>query len=430
MPDARAKNPAEGATPSDARSRTRRHGRLRKVARAAVVLLAFLILATGSYAAWKYFSTYESTDDAQIDGHIHAVSARINGYVLDVPVDEEQYVKAGQVLVRIDPKDYAVALKTAQANLAAAEASLQSSRTDVPITSATTDSQLKAARSGRADADAALQGAQLQLNAAKARLETLQAQVREAEATHKKTVDDVTRYGALVAKEEVPQQRYDYAVSSNDSAKAALDARRAAVAEAQQNIRVAESEIERANARIAQADASVQSALTAPQQVAVSQARARAAEAAVAQKRALVELARLNLSYTTIVAPVSGIVGKKTVEIGANVAPGQQLMAVVPLDDIWVTANFKETQLRFMQPGQRVKFTVDAYGREYDGTVTGIGGASGSRLSLLPPENATGNFVKVVQRVPVRIDIEPGQNNDHRLRPGMSVDPKVYVQPY
>jgi membrane fusion protein (multidrug efflux system) len=287
---------------------------------------------------------------------------------------------------------------------------------------------LKNARSGRVDTDAALLGAQRQLSAAQARLDTAEAQVREAQATYKNTVDDVARYKLLVTKDEIPRQRYDTAVSVSNTAKATVDARQAAVVEAQQNIRVAQSAIDQSYARIAQADASIESALTAPQQVAVSQARAKTAEALVAQRRGLVEQAELNLGYCTIVAPVSGIVGKKTVETGTNVSPGQQLMAVVPLDDIWITADFKETQLRLMKPGDRVVFSVDAYGREYRGKVTGIGGASGSRLSLLPPENATGNFVKVVQRLPVRIDIDPGQNSDRRLRPGMSVEPKVYVQ--
>jgi len=191
---------------------------------------------------------------------------------------------------------------------------------------------------------------------------------------------------------------------------------------------VAQSLVEQANARLPQADASIQAALTAPQQVAVSEARARSAQAQVAQKKALLEQAKLNLSYCVIVAPVSGIVGKKTVETGQNISPGKQLMAVVPLDDIWVTANFKETQLSRMKPGQRVKFSVDAFGREYTGRLEAVGGASGSRFSLLPPENATGNYVKVVQRIPVRINLDPGQNDDHRLRPGMSVEPKVYVE--
>jgi membrane fusion protein (multidrug efflux system) len=423
-----AESPAASARPADSPVPEAPRKGAKSLVRAIVLLVALGAVAAGSYYAWKYFSTYESTDDAQVDGHINAISARISGYVLEVPVDDERYVKAGDVLARIDPKDYSVAVANAQADLAAAEAAFLSSRTDVPITSTTTSSQLKNARSGRVDTDAALLGAQRQLSAAQARLDTAQAQVREAQSTYKNTVDDVARYKLLAAKDEIPRQRYDTAVSVSDTAKATVDARQAAVAEAEQNVRVAQSAIDQANARIVQADASVESALTAPQQVAVSQARAKTAEALVAQRRTLVEQAQLNLSYCTIVAPVSGIVEKKSVEVGSNVSPGQELMAVVPLDDVWVTADFKEAQLRHMKPGQRVTFSVDAYGREYKGRVSGIGGASGSLLSLLPPENATGNFVKVVQRLPVRIDIDPNQNDDHRLRPGMSVEPKVYVQ--
>ncbi len=425
MPEVASENQTARETVSSRRRPRRSH---RTLVRVILLLVLLALLATGSYSAWKYFGAYESTDDAQVDGHINAISARINGYVSEVLVEDQQYVNAGDVLVRIDPKDYGVALANAQADLAAAEATFESSRTDVPITSATSGSQLRTARSGRVDADAAVLGAERQLSAAEARLVTAQAQVREAEATYKKNTDDVARYKILVAKDEISQQQYDTAVSTADSARATVDARRAAVAEAEQNVRVAQSSIDQANARIVQADASIQSAMTAPQQVAVSRARAKSAQAQVAQKKALVEQAKLNLSYCTIIAPVNGIVGKKTVEVGSNISPGQQLMAVVPLDDIWVTANFKETQLRLMKPGQRVSFSVDAYDREYTGKISGIGGASGSRLSLLPPENATGNYVKVVQRIPVRINIDPNQNGDHRLRPGMSVDPKVYVQ--
>jgi membrane fusion protein (multidrug efflux system) len=393
-----------------------------------ILPIAIVILLVGGYYLWKHFNAYESTDDAQIDGHINAISARINGNVIQVLTDDERLVKAGDVLVRIDPSDYQVAVAKAEADLADAEAALQGSRTDIPITTITTASQLKTAHSGRADANAALAGAERQLNAAQARLETAKAQVREAEANYKKDQDDVARYKLLVAKEEISQQQYDTAVSTADAAKATIDARTAAVAEAEQNIRAAQSAVEEANARIAQANASVEQASTAPQQVAVTETRAKSAAAQVAQKKALLDQAKLNLSYCTIIAPVTGIVGKKTVEVGQNISPGQQLLAVVPLEDIWVTGNFKETQLRRMKPGQLVKFSVDAYSREYTGKVEGVGGASGSRFSLLPPENATGNYVKVVQRIPVRIDLDPGQNDDHRLRPGMSVDPKVYVE--
>ena len=400
----------------------------RTLGRALVLLIVLAVLGVGSLYAWRFFSAYESTDDAQVDGHINAISARISGYVLDVLTDDERYVKAGDVLARIDPKDYAVALAQAEADMAAAEASYQGYRTDVPVISTTTTSQLTSARSGRVDADAALSGAQRQLSAARSRLITAQANVREAEATHKRIADDVVRYKKLVDKDEIADQIYDTALNNANSASATVDARWAAVAEAEDNVRVAQSAVDQANARIAQANASVDAALTAPQQVAISQARAKTSQAQVLQKRAAVDQARLNLSYCTIVAPVSGIVEKKSVEVGSNVSPGQELMAVVPLDDIWVTADFKEAQLRHMKAGQRVTFSVDAYGREYKGRVTGIGGASGSLLSLLPPENATGNFVKVVQRLPVRIDLDPNQNDDRRLRPGMSVEPKVYVQ--
>ena len=254
-----------------------------------MLLIVLAAVAAGSFYAWRYFSAYESTDDAQVDGNINAISARINGYVVNVPVDNERYVKAGEVLARIDPKDYEVALAQAEADLAAAEASFQSSRTDVPVITTTTSSQLTSARSGKVDAVAALAGAQRQLSAAKERLITAQANVREAEATYKKNADDVVRYKKLVDKDEISEQIYDTAVNIANSTKATVDARRAAVAEAEDNVRVAQAAIDQSSARIAQADASIQAALTAPQQVAISQARARTSQAQVLEKRAAVD---------------------------------------------------------------------------------------------------------------------------------------------
>jgi len=394
----------------------------------AMLLLILLALARGGYLLWRYFTSYESTDDAQIDGHLNAVSARINGHVDEVLTENERYVNKGDVLVRIDPRDYEVAVAKAAADLEDAQASLRRSNLNVPITSANTSSQLKTARSTRADAVAALEGAQRQLKAAQARVDTAQAQLVESEANSRKASDDANRYRILAEKDQIARQQYDTAVSAADAARATVNARGASVVEAQENVRVAQSSVDQANQRIVQADASITAALTAPQQVATAHATTSSAQAQVDQKKALLDQAALNLSYCTIHSPVSGIVGKKTVEVGHNVSPGQQLMAVVPLDDLWVTANFKETQLRNMRPGQRVRFTVDAYDREYTGRVEGIGGAAGSRFALLPPENATGNFVKIVQRIPVRIDIDPGQNEDRHLRPGMSVVPKVYVR--
>jgi membrane fusion protein, multidrug efflux system len=414
----------ETEAPPLRRSIPRRRRRLTRPILGSIILLGLLI---GAYFEWRHLGTFESTDDAQVDGHINAISARISGHVTEVRVEDEKLVQAGDVVARIDPRDYEVAVAKAEADLADAQAAYESSRINVPITSTTTSSQLAATRSARADAAAGALGAARQLNAAGARLESARAQVLEAEANYQKASDDVARYKALVDRDEIPRQVYDTAVSAAAAAKATVDARKASVAEAEQNINVATAAVEQANQRITQAEANVQSALTAPQQVAVTESRVKSALAEIAQRRALLDQAKLNLSYTTIVAPVTGIVGKKTVEVGQNISPGQQLMAIVPLDDIWVTANFKETQLRKMKPGQAVHFSVDAYSREYTGRLTGVAGASGSKFSLLPPENATGNYVKVVQRIPVRIDIDPGQNNDRLLRPGMSADPRVYV---
>ena len=403
------------------RSPRRRRGRF------VVALIVVIALAAAGYELWKYFGEYESTDDAQIDGHVDAISARISGQLNEVLVEDAQVVKAGDPLVKIDPRDYQVAAAKAEADLADAEAALDSSRTDVPIVTTTTASTLETARSSRADADAGLIATQRQLAAAQARQETAQAQVTEAQAIYKKDADDVERYRQLVTKDEIPRQQYDTAVHIAAADKAIIDARTASVNEARQNVAAAEAAVRQAETKIAQADAAIQSAMTRPQQVAQSQAREKSAAARVAQQRAQLDQAKLDLSYTVINAPAPGIIGKKTAEIGENVSPGESLMALVPLDDIWVTANFKETQLKHIKPGQKVVFSVDAYDREYHGHVTGIGGASGSRFSLLPPENATGNYVKVVQRIPVRIDLDPGENKDHLLRPGMSVDPKVYI---
>ena len=270
----------------------------------------------------RYLNTYESTDDAQVDGHINAISSRIAGNVIEIHAEDEQYVKEGDVLVRLDPRDFEVAIAKAQADLADAEAALESSRIDIPITATTTASQLKTAQSTRLDATATVAGAERQLSAAQARLDTAQAQVREAEATYKNASDDVARYKLLVDKNEIPRQQYDTAVSAATGAQASVDARKAAVKEAEQSIAVARAAVDQANQRIPQADASIQSAETAPDQVKAAQSRAKAAAAQVLQRRSALDQAKLNLSYCTIVAPATGIVGKKTVELGQNISPG------------------------------------------------------------------------------------------------------------
>ena len=397
-----------------------------------LALLALLLVLVGLlvsiYVLWQYLSSYESTDDAQIDGHVIAVSARIHGQIAEAPVQDEQIVKAGDVLLKIDAQDYAVAVSKAEADLAGAEAMVRAAETDVPITVTNASSTLTIATSSRVQAQAGLNFASRQLSAVEARLESTQAQENAAEADYKKVDDDVTRYKFLVSKKEISQQQYDHTVQTAAAAKATLDARRAEVTAAQENVRVTQSAIEQARAKVTEAEAQIQAAMTGAQQVSLSRSKAELAHARFLEQRALLDQENLNLSYTTIRAPAGGIIGKKTVEVGQNVSPGQQLMAIVPVDEIWVTADFKETQLNRMRSGQKATISVDAYGRQLTGRLTAIGGASGARFSLLPPENATGNYVKVVQRVPVRIDLDSGQNLDHRLRPGMSVRAKVYLR--
>jgi membrane fusion protein (multidrug efflux system) len=378
-----------------------------------MILIVALVVLVGGLFLWRYLSSYESTDDAQADVHLYPVSARISGYVVKVNVDDNQWVEKGTVLVEIDPKDYEVAVAQAQANLTNAEATAQSLNITVPITSANTSSQLKSTASDIDNTKAGVIASQRQLTAAHAQLE-------EAEANDVKAQDDLHRYKLLVDKKEVAEQIYDQALAAAKSSTAAVAAARANESAAQQFV-------EQALSRQVQADANHQYAETGPQQVSSTKARARAAVADVEQKRAQLEQALLNLQYTKIIAPVSGEVNK-TVVAGLNVQPGQQLLTVVPLDEVWVTANFKETQLKNMRVGQKAEIHVDSTGRAMKGHVDSIAGATGPLFSLLPPENATGNYVKIVQRVPVKIVLEPGENRDRQLRPGMNVVPDVYLQ--
>jgi len=372
-----------------------------------------LALLVAAVVLWRYFGSYESTDDAQVDVHLYPVSARVSGYVTKVNVADNQYVHQGDVLVEIDPKDYEVAVAQARANLANAEATAQALNIAVPITSVNTSNQLKVSTSDVENANAGILAAQAQLTAARAQLE-------QAEANDVKAQEDLRRYKALVDKREVAEQVYDQAVAAAKAGTATVAAARANVSALQQSVQQAEN-------RLTQSRANQKTAETGPQQVSSSQARARAAIADMEQKRAALEQAQLNLTYTKIVAPVSGEVSK-TVVVGLNVQSGQQLLTVVPLDEVWITANFKETQLRHMQAGQKAKIHVDSTGRTFQGHVDSIAGATGPLFSLLPPENATGNYVKIVQRIPVKIALEPGENGDRQLRPGMNVVPDVYVR--
>jgi membrane fusion protein, multidrug efflux system len=386
-------------------------------ARAAALLLLAAVIVVGGLFLWNS-QAWESTDDAQVNGHIMPLSARINGYVLEVPVIEGQLVHAGDVLVTIDPKDYKIALEQARAMFEDAQATAASSRFNIPITSVTTRSNVDSAGTAVANAEAGF-------NAAERNLESAQAVVEQAEANAARSDADLVRYEQLVAKEDISHQQYDQAV-------AAAKANRSGVASGKANVQAAEQAVRQGQGKLLQARADLRSAQTAPEQVSMTIAKAHAADAQALERKALLDQAELNLSYTVVRSPVTGIIGKRTVEVGQNIGIGQELVEVVPLDDVWVTANFKETQLAHMSPGQPVEIRVDAYGRKWQAHVTNMGAGAGSVFSLLPPENATGNYVKVVQRVPVRLDFDrsagPDFNAEGLLKPGLSVEPEVRVR--
>ena len=410
---AEVSQPSQGATGSD-KARGLRTGRNKAIIISAA---AVLVILAGAYFV-RNALLYEDTDDAQVNGHVMPLSARVNGHISHVLVVEGQLVHAGDVLVTIDQQDYDIAAKQAQANLADALATAAGSHWNVPIASATAWSSLDSTK-------AAVRNAEAGVSAAAQNLEASKAALVQAEANAEKTDADLRRYEQLVAKEDVSRQQYDQAA-------AAAKANRAAVVSATAGVQAGEQTLQQAQGKLLQAKADVRNAETAPQQVSLNRAKAEAADAQVLQRRAQFAQAELNFSYTVIRSPVTGIVGKRSAEVGQNVSVGQELVDIVPLDDIWVTANFKETQLAHMRSGQPVEIKVDAYGRKWKGHVTNLGGGTGSVFSLLPPENATGNYVKVVQRVPVRIDFDrpEGQdfNSEGLLKPGLSVEPDVKIR--
>ncbi|MGH9678798.1 MAG: HlyD family secretion protein [Candidatus Acidiferrales bacterium] len=399
--------------PADAESTGSTAEGRRKSMMFAIVVGAVLLI--GALAFWLYSSTYESTDDAQIDGHLNGITSRIDGEVKAVYVEENQSVKAGQLLVELDPRDYQVALEQAQAQLLMAKADLRAEDPTIPITRSASQTSLASSRSVVANAEAAVAAAEGDEAAAKSRLEEIQANNAKAQ-------EDVARYKALVEKEEVARSEYDQVVATAKALAASVDSARASSDAAQKVVDERRAQLDQARSQMSLADVS------APNQIAISKANLQAKQADVLAKQADVDQAELNLSYCKIVSPVSGVVSKRVAEVGEHVSKGQWLLTVSDLTDLWVTANFKESELRRMRVGQRVTVSVDAYDQDFSGTVEAMPGATGSVTSLLPPENATGNYVKVVQRLPVRIRLIPGQKGFDRLRPGMSVVPKVWLK--
>jgi membrane fusion protein, multidrug efflux system len=392
-----------------------------------VPVAVVIVIAVG---VWLFLTAgRESTDDAQTEAHVIQISARVGGTVDNVLAKDNQTIDAGATLVEIDPRDYQIAVDRAKAELADAEAQAKAAASNASVTATSATSGVATATGGISQSRASIEEAERGIDGARGQLEAARSAVRLAQANSTKATRDVERLKGLLAKDEVSQQQYDAAVASADAQHASVDAANGTVAAAEAGLRAAQSRLMQAHVAEEQAQVSLKNAQTAPQQISAIQARAAAAEAHAEQMRAQLAQAELNLQHATVKAPVKGLVSRKTVEPGQIVQPGQPLLAIIPLEEVWVTANFKETQLEHMRPGQKVTVKVDAAGgKEFNGKVDSIAGATGARFALLPPENATGNYVKVVQRVPVKIVLDPGQDPDHLLRPGLSAEPTVYTK--
>jgi membrane fusion protein, multidrug efflux system len=393
-----------------------------------LVLVPVLLAVAGYLIYAKYFADQESTDNAQIDGHINPIAPKVSGHIVAINVEDNQFVKAGTIVAQIDPTDYRVALEKARADLAAAQAGAHAAQGQVPLTSTTTSSQTSLAGAGVELAERAKAAAMKDVETARAKLESSQSRVRETQANYTKATQDLQRMKLLIAKDEISKQQYDASVAAAEATRAAHDSAQAGVEESSRAIEAAQARVAQAEARIKEAQASLQVTRTGPQQTAISRSNAQTAAARVQQAQAMLQQAELNLQHALVQAPIDGIISQRKVELGQYVQVGQPLLAIVPLHNVWVTANFKENQLKNIRTGQKASISIDAYGgRKYKGHVESIAAATGARFSLLPPENATGNFVKVVQRVPVKIVIDRGQDDAPPLRPGLSVIATVFT---
>ncbi len=392
------------------------------------VVVILLVIAVG-VGVWAYFHYRDrvSTDDAEVDGHITSIAPKISGNVVEVLVNDNQPVKAGDVLVRIDPRDYQARVDQAKAALAEQESKLRAAQVGVPLTDLTTESGQNMASAGVADTQAELDRARLAYEeASSSDLAYAEANVRARQASNDRAQADLARMKPLVDKAEISQLQYDAYVAAAKVADSELKAAQEKLASATKDAAIKKAALAAAETRVAQAQAQLSSSVANRKQVAIRTADVGTAQAAIENKRAALEAAELQLSYTTITAPIDGVVTHKSVEVGQMLQPGQGIMALIPLNDTWVVANFKETQLAQVHAGQRAEVHVDMYGDTIDGHVDSIAGATGASMSLLPPENATGNFVKVVQRIPVKIVVD--QRKGVVLRPGMNVDVTIYTK--
>jgi membrane fusion protein (multidrug efflux system) len=403
--------PDPSGTPTRAANRPATRGRRRAFG---IFFVVLLIIGVGALLYWLHARQFETTDDAQIDAHLNPVTSRVDGTIIAVHVDDNDHVQIGTPLVDLDPRDFQVSVDQILAQVSQARSMVVAERPNLPITQVENITNI-------ASGEAEVANSQAALAAAERDRESAAAKVVETEANNAKAQADLVRYKILIAKEEVSEQEYDQIVATAKAQAATLDENRASYESTGRTVDQRRAQLAQSQTKLAQYRS------TAPEQIAIRRATVRSNEASVKNSQAQLEQANLKLSYTKIAAPVSGIVVKRSAEVGSHVAAGQQLMQIAQIADVWVTANFKETQLRNIRPKQFVRVHVDALKQDFAGYVDTIGGSTGSVASVLPPENATGNYVKVVQRIPVRIRFRSDQDGLDRLRPGMSVEPEVRI---
>lgn len=382
---------------------------------AVLIVIGLILLAIACILLWNYLDSCTNTDDAFIDGHTDPISARINGFVAAVYVENTYRVKKGQLLVQLDDRDNLVSKEQASANYAQAQASVRAQAPNVPITDTNESTQVINSDFDILNSEADVAGAEERYRSALADLN--QAEVNQANADREEK-----RYKLLVDKEEVSREQYDQRATEARAQAQVVASRQQMADAAEKSVKQAEAQLGMARQRNAQAKRNL------PNQLEIQRETLQQRLANEKAAKAQADQSELNLEYTRIYAPEDGVIGDKEVQVGEQVAPGQELFALTQTNDIWVTANFKETQIQRMHAGQSVTIHVDAISWDFDGYIEALPGASGAVYSLLPPENATGNYVKVVQRLPVRIRIKPGQNGAERLAPGMSVEPKVWLR--
>jgi len=397
---------------------------LPRPAKFGMIAMLLILLVT-----WYIWLGRVSTDDAEVDAHITAVASQVSGYVVTLPIDDNVNVRVGDVLVQIDPREYKAELDQAKAALDLAEAQAKSAELQIGLTrGTTTHSTGGAAAQHESDAaDYAMSEAQLERTAT-ANLLQAKAEVAAKRATNERAQADLERYKPLLQTNDVSKFQFDAVDATARVAQNDLAAAEQQLAAAQQNVEIARATMNSSKARVARSQSLLLESKAQEQQVPITEATYKSAEAGVERAKAVRDQAELNLNYTTIRAPISGQVTQLTVHLGQYVLPGNLLFTLVPLDQVYVTANFKETQMKNVHPGQRAKIHVDTYDRDFDGVVDSIAGAAGSRQALLPPQNATGNFIKVVQRLPVKILVKQSRDLRFVLRPGMNVEATIYTR--